>query len=68
MEFDSRSIGSRYSVRIAYTDKGTAKATMSKRGCKTTWQEIGANAEEARDLVLRYLDERVRPFVSIVIS
>lgn len=65
-------LGERYSIRITYqlnrAGERIAVAVMSKRGCKTERREIGGTAEEARDAVLRYLDERLRPYVRLTIA
>lgn len=67
-EIDVRGIGARYVVRLRHNpSQGTVTATLNKKGCKWTRVEHKITSEAAIAAVLLNLDERVRPFVNVIV-
>lgn len=58
-------LGGKYSI-VIHQFKDTCAAYMTRRGRKRIWMGYGATPAAAEADVLRYLDERVRPFVVAV--
>lgn len=67
-EFDPRALAHRFTVRVTRNKGGTATAVLHKTRCKPLREDTRVDPQEAIAGALKALDERVRPFVKVIVE